>query len=777
VRNRLTWTVTLALASVCLMSWAQPGQPSGVEGDFARDVRPYLQDHCLECHQGADPKGDFDLEPFLNEAYARQAFDDWDYIRERIHYAEMPPRSRRKPNAQSTDALVAWIDQVYGKIDPNLRPLDPGRPVLRRLNHREYQNTVAQWLKVDFSVDDFFPAEVVGHGFDSIGASLSMPDALFEKYIDAAENIAARAWPVWQANQIPTVRYDSSLLQGRDLGDAIGLSTQSSTTVSHIAPRPGRYEIQISAFGQQAGPENCRMALQIDGQSKQIFEVAQTRGKPGTFRAEIELSSGRHTLGAAFLNDYYRPEAKDRQQRDRNLFVHYLELRGPLDPPPASEFQRLVLGRWAENQAPERLQSILREFAEQAWRRPASASEIARLIDALPVDAPEAQQLQHALMLLLVSPPFLFRIESDQKSLSKEELAQCLEIAGGLPLVDRVRPLNAWELATRLSYFLWSRAPDLELRQLAATGELLQESVLLAQVDRMLGQPESRQLVENFAEQWLQLRNLEQMEFDDQRYPNFDAELKQSLKLESLAFFEAFLRQDLDLRQMLDADFTFLNARLAQHYGLAPIEGSELRKVSLTDGPRRGLLGQAAILALTSNPSRTSPVKRGKWVLGNLLGEPPAPPPANAGDLGDNQGQASAASLREQLAVHRADRACAVCHDSMDPLGLGLEHFGPTGLWRTLDQDQPIDASGVLPDGTQFDGLVQLSQILRDDPAFLRTLVSKLYVYALGRGLERTDRVILDAVQAKMDPNRPTMRQVIHGIVGSAAFRLRRTRP
>jgi Protein of unknown function (DUF1592)/Protein of unknown function (DUF1588)/Protein of unknown function (DUF1587)/Protein of unknown function (DUF1585)/Ca-dependent carbohydrate-binding module xylan-binding/Protein of unknown function (DUF1595) len=777
VWHQKTIIVTLALVCTCLLGWARPTTKSRSEVDFSRDVRPYLENHCLECHSGADPKGDFDIEPLLDEKLARNAFDDWDYIRERVQYAEMPPRSRRRPNAKSTDALVAWIDQVFGEIAPELRLLDPGRPILRRLNHREFRSTVADWLAVDFPAEEFFPAETVGHGFDHIGASLTMPDALFEKYLEAAEEIAAKALPLWRPDQISETLYDSSSLSGRDLGDAIGLSTQSATTARHFFPRDGRYQIRVSSYGQQAGPENCRMAVQIDGQTLQTFEVSATRGEAGLYSAEIEIEAGQRLLGAAFLNDYYRPSATDPQQRDRNLFVKSLLVRGPLNPPPASSFQVKYSQQFPESLGVQRLRLAVSELASLAWRRPAKASELDRLLTALPSEAPYSAQLQHALVLLLVSPDFLFRQESDRKQLSEREQSLLLEIAAGQPLVDRVRPLNAWELATRLSYFLWSSAPDTELRQLAASGELLNPKVLHLQTDRLLRSKHSRRLVENFAGQWLQLRNLSTVQFDELRFPTFDAELKQAAQLESLAFFQAFLNQDLDLRDLLVADFSFVNARLAEHYGLAPLEGSQLRKVSLTPSPRQGLLGQASILALTSNPSRTSPVKRGKWVLDNLLGEPPAPPPANAGDLGDNQATASAASLRIQLADHRADRACAVCHDSMDPLGLGLEHFGPTGAWRAEDQELPIDASGVLPDGTHFDGLKELSQILRNDPAFPRTLVTKLYVYALGRGLERSDRMILDSIQAAMEPDRPTLRQAIHGIVGSAAFRLRRTRP
>jgi hypothetical protein len=421
---------------------------------------------------------------------------------------------------------------------------------------------------------------------------------------------------------------------------------------------------------------------------------------------------------------------------------------------------------------------------ERAWRRPVSRAEVKRLEKSLPKDSGLATQLHQALVTVLVTPRFLFRFEADEALLDAErEQAIFSSFAGERPLREQVRALDDWELATRLAYFLTSAPPDAILRARAAAGHLTAGSsdatateVLCAEVDRLLQTPASRSFVRNFAGQWLQLRNLDRIAIDTERFPEWNLALREAMKLESYLLFEAVLREDRDVRELLDADFTFLNQELAEHYGIEEVQGAEHRRVSLASDQRAGLLGHASVLTITSNPARTSPVKRGKWILENLLGAPPPPPPADAGSL-DESKLVSASSLREQLAEHRARPDCAVCHDAMDPLGLGLENFGPIGNWREQDQGGAIDSSGVLPDGSSFAGATELRALLRDDPAFVRTLSERLLIYALGRGLERSDRATIQGVLAGLRPDQPTLRGILHGIVESPAFRLRRTEP
>ena len=742
---------------------------------------PYLKKHCLECHEGAEPEGDFDLSPYLNEESARAAFDDWDYLRERVLDGDMPPRSRPRPGGAETESFLAWIDAAHGPVDPRFRPLDPGRPVLRRLNAREYRNTIEKLCGVEFAAEEFFPADAVGFGFDHIGATLSLPDALFEKYLQAAEQIAEEAIVRWSDEDAEPRRVSAADLEGGDdrNGAFRGLYTRTATSAELTLAHPGTYTVTIVAWGQQFGPEVCKMALSIDRRIVERFDVAEVRGAPGSFSATVELAAGKHQFSAGFLNDYY---VKD--EGDRNLFVESIEISGPAEPPTPTAFQAALLERHPESLGKKRLDAVLGDMMEQAWRRPVSRAEVKRLAKSLPEDASLAVQMHQALVTLLVTPRFLFRFEADERMLdADQEEALLARFAEDYPLRKGVRALDDWELATRLAYFLTSGPPDAELRTLAAAGALTAGTpdqdaaqVLRSEVDRLLSTPDSTEFVRNFAGQWLQLRNLDRIAIDTEQYPEWSTALRESMKRETYLLFEAVLREDRDVRALLDADFTFLDQRLAEHYGIAGVEGQGHQRIALQDDRRAGLLGHASVLTLTSNPARTSPVKRGKWILENLLGAPPPPPPPEA-DAFDEAAVTTAASLREQLAEHRAKPSCAVCHDAMDPLGLGLENFGPIGNWRSEDGGGAIDASGILPDGSSFTGAADLRELLRDDPAFVRTVTERLLVYSLGRGLERSDRATVQGILAGLNPEQPTLRAILHGIVESAAFRLRRTEP
>lgn len=769
--------LALAIGGAASVSWWIPGSAP----DFQQDVVPFLKKHCLECHEGAEPEGEFDLSPYLDEKAARAAFDDWDYLRERVLDGDMPPRSRPRPGGAETEAFLGWIDAAHGSIDPRFRPLDPGRPVLRRLNAREYRNTVEELCGVEFPAGEFFPADAVGFGFDHIGATLSLPDALFEKYLQAAEQIADQAIVRWTPKDAAPRRIGASDLEGgNDRNGAFrGLYTRSATSTEQTLAHAGTYTVTIEAWGQQFGPENCKMALSIDRRIVKRFDVAAVRGDPGRYTATVQLEAGKHQFSAGFLNDYYV-----KGKGDRNLFVGSIEITGPATPPSPTAFQAGLLERHPESLGRKRLESVLGEMMELAWRRPVARAEVKRLTKSLPEDAGLDVQMHQALVTLLVTPRFLFRFEADERQLAADqEEALLARFAEEYPLRKGVRALDDWELATRLAYFLTSGPPDAILRARASAGELTAGTsvmdaaqVLRSEVDRLLNTPASREFVHNFAGQWLQLRNLDRIAIDTEKYPEWSTALRESMKRETYLLFEAVLREDRDVRALLDANFTFLDERLAAHYGIEGVQGADHQRMTLSDDRRAGLLGHASVLTLTSNPARTSPVKRGKWILENLLGAPPPPPPPEA-DAFDEAAVTTAASLREQLAEHRATPSCAVCHDAMDPLGLGLENFGPIGNWRSEDAGGVIDASGVLPDGSSFAGASDLRSLLRDDPAFVRTVSERLLVYALGRGLERSDRPTIQGVLAGLNPEQPTLRAILHGIVESPAFRLRRIEP
>ncbi|MCP3918276.1 MAG: DUF1592 domain-containing protein [bacterium] len=710
---------------------------------------PYIGRYCARCH---GPEDEFPLTSSIEVDP-----DTWAYVAERVRAGEMPPKGEVRPSEDETRAFLAWIDGELGERPAE--PIDPGRPVVRRLSGTEYQNSVRDLVGVDFDVRGRFPSDEVGFGYDTVGAAQSLPDDLLEKYLDAARDIADAAVVVEDWDEPPVRRVAAAGLEGKGRlrGASRILTTVGTVGAKHVFPRDGRYRVTVHAWAQQAGPEAARMSVLAGGREVGSVDVAAEKKE---YAFEVELEGGESQVAARFLNDYYRPEDPDPDQRDRNLLVQWIEVEGPLDAAPRSDFQRALLERFGPELGRGRLRAILEHLALRVWRRPAQRAEVRRLellvADARSLDA----QVRLALEALLASPHFLFKVEVDGKS------------AGG----ERVRPLGDYELATNLAYFLWSTVPDEGLLAAAAGGELRTRAGRDAAVTRILASERSRAFAEGFAAQWLQLRVLEDVEIDPDRFPRFDAELEASMVAETLALFASVLREGKSAWELLDADYSFVDARLIEHYGLeGEAEGVEgFARVSLAGTQRRGVLGHASILTLTSDPTRTSPVKRGKWVLDVLLGAAPPPPPPGAGTLDESPAAVRGASMRERLDQHRQDAACAVCHARMDPLGFGLETFDATGAWRTADEHGPVDASGVLPDGRSFDGPLGLVELLREDDGFLENLVREMLVYALGRGLERSDRRTVRAILAALDAEKPTLEGIVRGVVHSIPFTQRR---
>lgn len=756
-----------ALVALFGLAAALPGQNASVRADFERDVAPFLRTHCLDCHSGEAPEDDLDLEPFLNERVARAEGGEWKEIRKLIQTRKMPPGSRARPPRQDRKLVMQWVDQAFGA--PRQAEGKLARPVLRRLNHTEYRNTVRDLLGVDYDAPRLFPTENVGFGFDNIGAALSMPDALFEKYMDAAEQISQMA-VITDALHPPQVQaFDGTTLEGNAQGDYIWLYTNGDATARWHAPRPGRYRMKVEAWGMQAGPEVCRMTMSVDGRKLKEVKVPNTRGDSGIFEVEFEIERGRyskgrgtHTAVASFINDYWNPDAKDQSKRDRNLAIAAVEIHGPLDSRPPTAFQVDMMERFAKpnkdslaHRADAKgLQKMVQHLASHFWRRPAQKAEIKRLQKLLDPKQGAEVNLQNLLQVLLVSPQFLYRAEGDGS-------------------------LNSFEIATRLAYFLWSSTPDEQLYQLCRDDELQDPEVLKAQVTRMLADPRAEALAQNFAAQWLRLRLLDEVAIDKQMFPMITPAMRDSMRQESLHVFRAMLQDDLPVRSMLTTDFTYVDAALAKHYGLpyaSPQNGS-FQRVDLSQTERRGLLSHAGILMLTSNPTRTSPVKRGKWVMEALLGAVPPPPPPEAGGLDETKVD-SAASLRVQFEQHRSKPECASCHVVMDPLGFGLERFDAVGRMR---KETEIDDLGVLPDGREFRGAAELSRMLHADFSIIENALEQLYIYALGRGLTEDDYVVLEQIldslpasafpNGSADPLNATWRDLATGIVLSSAFR------
>ncbi len=622
-------TVWLILALACAA-----GGPAGSAGAqettdeaFGQQVRPLLEKYCLDCHGDESAEADLRLEKYRGVIQIRDARTTWLKVLRQLQATSMPPADADQPTPEERKALVVWIDRTINTVDCS-GPVSPGRVTLRRLNRHEYRNTIRDLLGIDYEPAVNFPADDVGYGFDNIGDVLSLPPLLMEKYLAAAEEIGQRTIVVPAAPPALQVRISGDDLQGNGSpsGSALRAMSTSGEAVSKIEfPASGLYGIQVLAAGDQAGSEPVRMSVRIDGREIRVHDVRAGRDQPRVYTTLAEVPAGRHAVGVAFLNDYYRPAAENQAGEDRNMYVGRVEVRGPLGTGsvelPAAHRRIFVAVPDETISSEQAAETIIARLAAAAFRRPPTAREIARLVGLVDLvqqqgDSFEAG-IQLALQAMLVSPHFLFRVELDPEGDAES------------------RTLNDFELATRLSYFLWSSMPDEELFALARDGQLRQGDHLEQQVRRMLADPKSQAYIENFAGQWLQLRSLDDLAFDQQKFPGSNRELLVAMREETTRFFANIVRDDLSLLRILDADFTFVNEPLANHYGIAGVQGPEFRRISLQGTPRAGILTQASVLAVTSNPTRTSPVKRGKFVLENLLGAPPPPPPPNVPQLDD----------------------------------------------------------------------------------------------------------------------------------------------
>lgn len=750
---------------VMLAAIALDGERAAV--DFARDVLPLLQDSCIDCHGGREPAASLALDGVMDEAGARASAGIWRRVQDKLRRGEMPPPEAPAADERLLAAARGWLDVRLGS-GPGSWPLDAGRTPIRRLNRAEYGNSVRDLFDVALRPEAKLPPDEVGYGFDNIADVLALPPLLLEKYVALAEEIAAAALPGPELRTATTRRFEAetlpTTLERYGNGDRFAnLYSAGSVNLDLVLPRAGEYIVRASLAADQAGPERAAFSFRAGRRELARGEVAcdETTTEPHEWRGP--LAAGAAHLSVAFLNDYYQADAADPRQRDRNLLVDWIEVEGPLDPfPPTASERRLFPcgGDHAHTRACA--PPLLRRLASRAWRRPVSEPDVASLLAlvdaALAAGDSLTDALRQALAAVLVSPRFLFRTE--------------LDAAPDDPTAHR--PLEGFELAARLSYLVWSSVPDERLQGLAEQGLLGNPAIVADEVSRLLRDPRAIALVENFAAQWLQLRMLQTAAPDPSEFPDFDEALREAMRLESELFVEAIVREGRPLAELLDADFTFLNERLAKHYGIGGVTGERMRRVRVVDPARRGLLGHASLLTLTSNPTRTSPVKRGKFVLERLLGAPPPPPPPGVGVLDDSLQALQASTLRERLAAHRADPGCAGCHQKMDALGFALERFGPTGAWRDQDGPHPIDDRATLPDGRELAGPADLRRVLLEDDSLTRSLAEKLLIYALGRGLRDDD---LRAVHALVDRYRgasPSFERLLQDLVALAAFTTRR---
>lgn len=781
---------------------------------------PFFAKNCVSCHNAQTKSGALDLQTLRSAGSLSQSRETWESVVSKVQSGEMPPKGSPKPPAAETKAFCLRIENEFERLD-RIAPPDPGSVTAHRLNRAEYNNTIRDLLGVDFRPADDFPQDDSGYGFDNIGDVLSLSSSQMEKYVAAAEKIARSAIFGPEPLQPTLIRHSEG---GRRISvgttipahyDVTGLNLPNSRHAMHRFPVDGEYLFRFGLNGlRPLGSEAIRLALWVDGKQVHTMDFDPTGSAAfnpdrqdfsgRTQECRLRMTAGEHWIAATIMNlydglpaDYKGPNPSKRkisppefrarpgqtpeqieERRKRfearlkekvatnDVRVNYVEIGGPYEqekgPSEASLRKIFVCGHQKGGHNDTCTRKIVGNLASRAFRRPVTSQEIDRISNLVALAQKQGDSYEEGICLalqgILVSPHFLFRIERDQPA-AKPGTAHLL---------------TQHELASRLSYFLWSTMPDDELRACADKQTLRKPGVLAAQVRRMLKEPRAHAIAENFGGQWLQFRALESVKPDRERYPDFDNYLRMSMRQETEMFLDSIVREDRSVLTLLQGKYTYLNERLANFYGIPGVVGPNFRKVDLTGTARGGILTQASVLTVTSYPNRTSPVLRGKWILENILNAPPPDAPPGVPNL-DVSAVGSATSLRQQLEEHRKNPTCASCHSRMDPLGFGLENFDAIGGWRKNDGTIAIDSSGSLPDGRSFRGPEGLKTVLKADrEAFVQCLSTKLLTYALGRGLERYDRPTVKEISKRIASNDYRFSSLALEIVTSRPFQMRK---
>jgi hypothetical protein len=740
--------------------------------------------YCDTCHFGPKARAGVNLET-LDLANLDSNGALWEKVLRKLRGREMPPPGAPRPDEATYQSLVKAIEGERDRLI-DAKP-NPGRPTLHRLNRAEYANAIRDMLALEVDVSEMLPTDDAGYGFDNIGDVLTVSPALLEKYLLAAGKISRQAvGDTTMPTSYQTYDVPKGLKQDERMGVDMPLGSRGGTTVSHYFPVDGEYEISLGLQRGRAeeilgtGRER-KLDLRFDDERVQLFTLAARARRAnintatgGTdpeagLKVRLPVKAGTHTILATFEKDTVLQEGIIFRQRADAVQAHFegvgsisiagpYNVQGPGTTPSRDKIFVCHPSAPAEEQACA--EKILTNIAHRAYRRPINADDLPQLI-ALYKQGAETGGFEWgvrlALQKILVSPEFLFRAE--------------FESADARP--GSVHRLSDIELASRLSFFLWSSIPDDELLAIAERGELSDPAMLERQVRRMMADPRSQALVKNFVGQWLFLRNIPTMQPDITAFTYFDDNLRQALEQETTLLVDSTLRDDRSIVDLLTTDYTFINQRLAQHYGIEGIYGSEFRRISVTDPRRQGLLGHASIMAVTAYPNRTAPTIRGKWVLEQLLGTPPPPPPPNVPALKIDENQ-KVLTMRQRLEEHRVSPQCAVCHRIMDPIGLALDNFDGLGKWRDAEGEEVIDPSGVLPDGTAFDGPVGLRDILvsKKRDVFVENFTERLLTYALGRGTEEYDQPVVRKIAREAAANNHRWSAVILGIVKSKPFQM-----
>jgi hypothetical protein len=769
--------------------------PTAPPSPAASTAAATLKTYCISCHNDRTKTGELTLE-HADLTDVPKSAELWEKVIRKVRAGMMPPASMPRPDAATLEGFVGYIESSIDR-DAAAHPR-PGRTALHRLNRAEYANAIRDLLAFEIDSTALLPPDDESSGFDNIADVLSVSPSLMERYLSASWNISRAALGNLhiQPSTI-TYRVRPDLSQDQHI-DGMPPGTRGGMQIEHTFPVDGEYIIKLrmwrNTFDLMRGmedPHDIEMAM--DGARLTVVtaggreDFGRMAENPGTFGADLDkkltvrlaVKAGTHKIWATTVlkshaprDDLIKPFIRttvDGLDIMGDPSVDRITIEGPFaaTSPGDTASRRKILScrptAAAQEQACAR--QILTSLARQAYRKPVDRTTTDVLMDFYARGRKSGgnfeRGIESALQFILASPAFLYRVEPDPAT-----------AAGS------VYQLGDSALASRLSFFLWSSLPDEQLVSLAAQGKLRQPAVFEQQVRRMLADPRSKTLIDNFAEQWLHLRNLKNSNPDLGAFPDFDDNLRQAMKEETELFFNSIMREDRSVMDLLNADYTFVNERLARHYGMPNVYGSRFRRVTVPNESRRGLLGQASILTVTSYPNRTSPVERGKWILTNLLGVPPQPPPPDVPTLPENGADGKVVSLRERMEKHRANPVCAGCHRAMDPIGFAMENFDGVGRWRAKEDQQAIDATGTLFTGAKIDGISGLRREIAARPdVFVGVLTERMLTYALGRGLEHYDMPAVRKIVQDARSSNYRFSSIVLGVTRSVPFQMKETSP
>lgn len=762
---RLLWlSVTLFLLTDSTLLWA---------ADFQKDGIAFLQKHCLACHGDKKKNAGVALHTFTDGPSLLKNRKLWDSVIRVVAEGDMPPADKPRPTVEELETFQKSVGDIFDRADLAAKP-DPGRVTIRRLNKTEYANTVRDLVGIDFNPAEDFPADDIGYGFDNIGDVLTLSPVLLERYLAAAESIMNRA--ILPTPPKPSERWiGAKYLEPGTNPEKIGKFrpiTKDNLNSQYTLSLPGEYVFRFKAYANSIDDELVKVSVTVNGKEVKALTIPNGDEKSVQWvETKLTLTKGNNRIAVNLVN----PKKND-QGKERTLFIETFNLNGPADTRP--ETHKRLLDVDAKLAKPQQIRVILKRFITKAYRRPATNDEVERLAKFVEATEAKGEKFESAMQLafqaVLTSPKFLFRVELDDRPDSADP-----------------RPINEYQLASRLSYFIWASMPDDELFDLASKNQL--NANLEAQVKRMLKDPKAATLVDNFVMQWLQLKRITAVAPDQKLFPQFNEDIRRAMIKETQLFFQEIVREDRSILDIIDGKYTYINGKLAGIYGIKDTKGNDWSTKKPTPGGkqipwdefvrvelpaesvRSGILTQASVLTVTSNPTRTSPVKRGRWVLEQILGTPPPPPPPEVPELKEDSKSVSSASLRQRMEEHRKNPACANCHNKMDAMGFAFENFDAIGKYRWKDGEFNIDPAGKLPDGKEFKNPQELKTILKDKKELIaKNWAEKMLVYALGRGLEYYDKRTLNNIVSGTAKGNYQFSALVLEIVKSDAFRMRR---